>query len=245
MADKNNELMEMIYKAKNNSREVDNLVRLYMGFIKSETTKFLGREAVLGQDDELSIAMIAFHEAVLDYSRFKGPFINYARLHIKHRLIDFYRKEKRHRGLISLDKETEYEDSPALVDTLEETKNELEEFKALSDTKAEIKEYSTQLEKFSVDLTEIAENTPKQKRTLNACFKALEYMVNDSRLMENFLKTRKIPITEISKNTKVDKKTLERHRKYLVAITLAYTNGYDIIRNHIKGINPKKEGENP
>ena len=71
------------------------------------------------------------------------------------------------------------------------------------------------------------------------------YMINDSRLMENFLKTRKIPITEISKNTKVDKKTLERHRKYLVAITLAYTNGYDIIRNHIKGINPKKEGENP
>lgn len=243
MEDKNDQLLEQIYKAKNNSREADNLVRLYMGFIKSETVKFLGREPVLGQDDELSIAMIAFHESVLDYSRWNGSFIAYARMHIKHRLIDYYRKEKRHRGLISLDTETEYEDSPALLDTLEETKNQLEEFKALSDTKAEINEYSEQLEKFSVDLTEIAENTPKQKRTLSACFKALEYMKGDSRLMENFLKTRKLPITEIAKNTKVDKKTLERHRKYLVAIVLAYTNGYDIIRNHIKGINPKRKGE--
>lgn len=245
MEDKNNDLIELIYRAKNDSREADNLVRLYMGFIRSETVKFLGREPVLGQDDELSIAMIAFHEAVLDYSRWKGSFIAYARMHIKHRLIDFYRKEKRHRGLISLDTETEFDESAPLLDTLEEPKNELEEFKALSDAKAEIREYSSQLEKFSVDLTEIAENTPKQKRTLNACFKALEYMVSRQPLMENFLKTKKIPITEISQNIKVDKKTLERHRKYLAAIILAYTNGYDIIRNHIKGINPKKEGAAP
>lgn len=245
MADKYDDMMELIYKAKNNSREADNLVRLYMGFIKAETVKFLGREPVLGQDDELSIAMIAFHESVLDYSRWKGSFIAYARMHIKHRLIDYYRKERRHRGLISLDTESEYEDSPSLLDSLEEKKNELEEFKALSDTRAEISEYSSQLEKFSVDLTEIAENTPKQKRTLNACFKALEYMKSHGSLMESFLKTKKLPITEIAKNTKVDKKTLERHRKYLVAIVLAYTNGYDIIRNHIKGINPRKEGENP
>ena len=68
-------------------------------------------------------------------------------------------------------------------------------------------------------------------------------MKRNSLILDNFLKTKKLPITEIANNTKVDKKTLERHRKYLVAIILAYTNGYDIIRNHIKGINPKKEGE--
>ena len=243
MEDRYNELIEMVYKAKNNSREADNLVRLYMGFIKSETVKFLGRDVTMGEDDELSIAMLAFYEAVLGYSRWKGSFVSYARLHIKHRLIDHYRKEKKYRGIVSLDTESQHEDTPPLIETLEENKSELEEFKALSDTKSEIKEYSTELEGFSVELTEIAENTPKQKRTLNACFKALEFMKSNSRLMDNFLKTKKLPITEIANNTKVDKKTLERHRKYLVAIILAYTNGYDIIRNHIKGINPKKEGE--
>ena len=28
----------------------------------------------------------------------------------------------------------------------------------------------------------------------------------------------------------VDRKTLDRHRKYLIAVLLAFTNGYEIIR---------------
>ena len=31
----------------------------------------------------------------------------------------------------------------------------------------------------------------------------------------------------------VEKKTVERHRKYLVAVLLAFTNGYEIIRGHL------------
>lgn len=37
-------------------------------------------------------------------------------------------------------------------------------------------------------------------------------------------------------------KTLERHRNYLVAILLAYTNGYEIIRGHLSRIHRR---ENP
>ena len=39
----------------------------------------------------------------------------------------------------------------------------------------------------------------------------------------------------------VDRKTLERHRRYLVAILLAYTNGFEIIRGHLKMIKRKEE----
>ena len=38
----------------------------------------------------------------------------------------------------------------------------------------------------------------------------------------------------------VDKKTIERHRRYLVAILLAFTNGYEIIRGHLCQIAPRK-----
>ena len=31
----------------------------------------------------------------------------------------------------------------------------------------------------------------------------------------------------------VERKTLERHRRYLVALLLAYTNGYEVIRGHL------------
>ena len=40
-------------------------------------------------------------------------------------------------------------------------------------------------------------------------------------------------MAELAAGSGVEKKTLERHRKYLVAILLAFTNGYTIIRGHL------------
>lgn len=54
----------------------DAFIRTYMPFIKAETAKFLRRPPVEGHDDELSIAMIAFHEAIQSYSQVREPFLN-------------------------------------------------------------------------------------------------------------------------------------------------------------------------
>ena len=58
-------LVTMVYAAKDDTQAADDLVRQYLPFIRSETAKFLHRMPVEGEDDELSIAMFAFHEAVL------------------------------------------------------------------------------------------------------------------------------------------------------------------------------------
>ena len=49
-------------------------------------------------------------------------------------------------------------------------------------------------------------------------------------------------MNELASGSGTDKKTLERHRKYLVAILLAFTNGYEIIRGHLCQIGPAKGG---
>ena len=41
--------------------------------------------------------------------------------------------------------------------------------------------------------------------------------------------------------SKTDKKTMERHRKYLVAVLLAFTNGYEIIRGHLYHLTGNRE----
>ena len=40
-------------------------------------------------------------------------------------------------------------------------------------------------------------------------------------------------MTELARGANVERKTLERHRKYLVAMLLAFTNGFEIIRGHL------------
>lgn len=54
-------LVTMVYAAKDDTQAADDLVRQYLPFIRSETAKFLHRMPVEGEDDELSIAMFAFH----------------------------------------------------------------------------------------------------------------------------------------------------------------------------------------
>ncbi len=63
------DIVSHVYAAKEDVQIADELVREYLPFIKSETAKFLKRFPVEGQNDELGIAMFAFHEAAMAYSR--------------------------------------------------------------------------------------------------------------------------------------------------------------------------------
>ena len=96
-------ILEQVYAAKESVQAADQLIGDYLPFIRAETAKFLKRPPEEGRDDELSIAMIAFHEAIGGYAKHRGSFLKYASMLIRSRLIDYARKERRHRQTVSLD----------------------------------------------------------------------------------------------------------------------------------------------
>ena len=55
------ELVDQVYAAKTDADAADSLIRQYMGFIRAETAKYLHRAPVEGQDEELSIVLLAFY----------------------------------------------------------------------------------------------------------------------------------------------------------------------------------------
>jgi len=228
-------ILAWVRDAKENMQSADEMIREFMPFIHKETAKFLKRPVDKDNDDELSIAMIAFYEAILGYSVVRGSFLHYAALHIRSRLIDHARREKKHRGHISLDApEEDSESSP--VNSVADPDNESEKRIAYYAAKAEVDEFAAQLLGFGVSLTEVSEHCPKQKRTLDACRAAAHYVREHPFILEEFLRTKRLPIALISQGSGVERKTLERHRKYIVALLLACTNGYEIIRGHIHSV---------
>ncbi|MDD7551402.1 MAG: sigma-70 family RNA polymerase sigma factor [Eubacteriales bacterium] len=234
------ELINRIYVAKTDPDAADALIRNNMGFIRAETAKFLKRIPIEGKDDELSIAMLAFHEAVQSYDRIRGAFLSYAATAIRNRLIDYYRKESRHKADIST--ETVIDDSGrTLLDMLDTGHDEIAELSQRNAAKEEIYEYAAELKKFGISLTDVADNSPKQKRTMLACHEALGYMRSNQALIDKMLDTLRLPLAELTLGSGIERKTLERHRKYMVAIILAFTNGFEIIRGHLCRIAPHKE----
>lgn len=233
----NNEhkIVQQVYAAKEDVQAADRLIGTYLPFIKTETAKFLKRPPIEGHDDELSIAMIAFHEAIGGYSRTRGAFLKYAAMLIRSRLIDYSRREQRHSRVISLDAPAREEDT-TLGEVLVGERDPHEETAARDATRAEIEELARQMKEFGVDLSDVADNCPKQQRTLDACRKALQYARENPELLDDLLKTKRLPIGQLAAGSGVERKTLERHRKYMVALLLIYTNGYEIIRGHLKQV---------
>ena len=233
------QIISQVYKAKKDSHAADELIAAYMPFIKSETAKFLNRPPDKS-DDELSIAMFAFYESIRNYSKLRGSFLKFAALQIKNRLIDNYRKERRNKGQISLD--VSDDDKPDLKDTIRDEHDKYQENELREATQQEINELSAQMQDFGVSMTDVAENSPRQRRTLEICQKAVQYARNNPEILEDFLRTKRVPLAKIADGANVERKSLERHRRYLVAVLLICTNGYEIMRGHIMQV--LKGGEN-
>lgn len=89
-------------------------------------------------------------------------------------------------------------------------------------------------------LSDIADNCPKQERTLSACMLVLDHARQNSALLEQLVRSKMLPLAQLAAGANVERKTLERHRKYIVAILLAYTNGLEIIRDHLRMVRRKE-----
>ena len=239
------EIIRCVLAAQQDTQAADALVRKYLPFIKSETAKFLNRIPREGCDDELGIAMFAFHEAAMAYRSGRGSFLKLAAVTIRNRLIDYRRRELRHKGLLSLDQSMgDEEESRTMLEAIDSAHDEILHRQCAHAAREEIENFIRQLSGYDLKLTDIAENCPKQTRTLTACHRVLTCARENPVFLEQLVANTKIPITALSTACGVERKTMERHRKYLVALLLAFTNGFEIIRGHLKQMTSGKEGGN-
>jgi len=238
--EREHKIIQRVYEAKGDNQKADDLIRDYIPFIRSEASKCIGRVCT-EQDDAYSIAMIAFHEAVLGYAKGRGAFLPYAALRIRSRIIDFQRKEARHQGDLSLHEESG-EDGQSMLDTLADPRDHFEQTALRDATRQEIQELSAVMAEFGVSFSDVADHSPKQERTLEACGAAIRYAAENRALLEELLRTKKLPLAQLAAGSGAERKTLERHRKYVLAMLLIQTNGYEIIRGHLKRVLNRKGG---
>ena len=230
---KDKELLREIKEAQENARNTDSFIEKYTPFIRSEVSKFASSGDFREMDDEFSIAMFAFYEALQNYDRSKGAFFPMARVYIRNRLIDYYRKSAEDEKTSSLDDTLHDDEKTTVLDTIEDEKSSVTYHEERECTREEIEEFQKTLAEYSITLSEIADNAPRQDRTMKVCLDALEFAKQHNDILDKLVETKKLPMSRLVKDGGFDKKTLERHRKYLVGIFLAFTNGFVIIRGHL------------
>ena len=104
-------LEERVISSRKDPQKKDLLIKQFKPFIASVIQKRLGKFLAYGVDDELSIGLLAFNEAINSYNINKGRFLSFSRLVITNRIIDYYRKQSRQSHSTSSYDDTEDDDN--------------------------------------------------------------------------------------------------------------------------------------
>ena len=224
---------ERVEKIKDDEKEINCFIEEYKPFIASCVEKCTGRYVRYGEDDELSIGLMAFAESIRSYDSKKGNFLSFAQNVIKRRLIDYYRKEKKHTDVISLNEymtADENEMDLSLGESIEKfTEEEISEYRRM-----ELLELKKELSQWDITFAELVDASPKHEKTRKIYNLIIKYMLSRPDLLHLLKSRRYLPVKEICKGTGIPRKTIERARKYIITALIIITGNYEYIKSFVE-----------
>jgi RNA polymerase sigma factor len=224
---------DRIQQIKEDEEQINKFVEEYKPFIASCTEKVTRRYVRYGEDDELSIALIAFVEAIRSFDASRGKFLSFAQNVIKRRLIDYYRKERKHQKVVSLNDycSEEFDDDGDL--SAAESVNKYSEAEISEYRRLELEELKVELGKWDISFFDVAEASPKRGRTRRICKEIIDFIVSRPELAASIRKKKYLPIAEIEKSIGSPRKNIERARKYIIAAVIIRTGDYQYIKDYV------------
>ncbi|WP_060681581.1 RNA polymerase sigma factor SigI [Virgibacillus halodenitrificans] len=230
-------LEEMIASAQQGDELIQNyLLKTYQPFIAKCVSEVCKRYIDPKKDDEFSIGLSAFNEAILSYSPDKGSsFLSFANLVVKRKVIDYIRYVQKRPLGISLDETYDAELMENPIEIVAVKRNFQMEQDAWQ-RKEEIMDFKEKLKEYKLTLLELTESSPKHKDARDSAVRTARILFEDEKLHSYVLDKKKLPIKDLIKRVNVSKKTLERNRKFILAIFVVLSNDYVYLQDYLKGV---------
>ncbi|GIO25645.1 RNA polymerase sigma-I factor [Ornithinibacillus bavariensis] len=230
-------LDKLIMKAqKDDEAALNFLLKNYQPFIAKSVSEVCKRFIDPERDDEYSIGLLAFHEAIRQYSPHKGSsFLTFANLVIKRKVIDYIRFNSKNKVAISLDEtyDEEYMESPTELEAVKEIYQQEQEAWY---RRQEILEFKERLATFKLSLHELTEIAPKHRDARDTAVRIARIIQDDQEMSAYVNKKKKLPIKDLAKKVDVSKKTLERNRKFILAIFIVLSEDFVFLKDYLKGV---------
>ncbi|MFZ5650807.1 MAG: RNA polymerase sigma-I factor [Bacillota bacterium] len=213
-ADMLEEKLALIKKGDSQARE--EIISSFRSFVARAAVKVSGRTLDWDRDDELSVGLIAFNEAIDRFDEKRGvPFPAFARLIIKSRILDYLRKQARHSSQ-SLDDTSQglsaFESAQAWGRYMDqEMAREREE---------EIAEYKKLISRFGISFDDLVKSSPRHRDARATLLRVSGELAGDAFMFAQLMSAGKLPVLALSKMAGVHVKTIERGRKYIIATSL-------------------------
>lgn len=180
---------------------------------------------IYSDDEEASIAKIALWEAVQKYEPDKGGILLYIGKVVRHRLIDYKRKQSTRRRFFSVEFSPGIMES-ALTQQVEEIIDEIAR-------QQEIYRLSQDLQRFHISLSELPRISPRQEKTRKQALESAQHIARESELNDYFVSKKRLPINMLEKRFGMNRKLLDRYRKYIITAALILIGNYEYLKEYI------------
>lgn len=235
-----NDTFSPVKKAQQDETYLNQFILENKRFIRSSASRATGK-FISESDDEWSIALIAFHEAVKSYDSSKGSFKSFAALVIKRRLVDYMISQSRHQEEIFVEPDAmdgSIEEDTATPVQLEVRSKSAEISETQDDTaiRDEIDAVQQKLSQYGFSFFDLAGCSPKAEKTRKACAAAVVILVKTPELMRLMREKKSLPMKELLRLSGVQKKVAERHRKYIIAAAEIMDGEYPLLQEYMEYI---------
>ncbi|WP_241674594.1 RNA polymerase sigma factor SigI [Paenibacillus luteus] len=208
----------------------------YKPYILKVTSRFCKRYIDPNRDDEFSVALLAFNEAINQFDSDAGKsFIGFSETVIRRRLIDYVRKEQRHAKVVPYSMfDSEDEEQPHYNSV--ETRQALSAFelkRTEDERRLEIGELNQELIRVGISFTELVEHSPKHADSRRLLIGIAQTLVSEAGLMDSLRETNKLAVKELTEMCGVSRKTIERNRKYIIAIAIIISGTYPFMHDYL------------
>lgn len=210
----------------------------------SESKRFILRCAsktckrfITESDDEFEIALVAFVEAVRAFDPEAGGFKGFAALVIRRRLMDSFDKLRQRTPEVLAGNAMSWDESAGA---------EVQKIIALSSlgpehtVKDEIDAMSGILKAYGFSFFDIAEASPRSKRTRGYCARAVNWMLDLPARILRMRQRRSLPVMELSTACEISHKVVDRHRRYIIAATEILDGDFPQLSEYLRYIKRDK-----
>lgn len=208
------------------NKSIDKLIQDYMAFIVKTVSSITGRYVSVENDDELSIALIAFKEAIDKYEESRGSFSAFAKLVISSRVKNYLIKENKNNKVESIEALKEKG-----IDISEVAETVVEESDELSKEIGKLKE---EIEAFGFTFEDLVDEAPKHEDTRRNAIELSEKVSKEKSLTSFMYEKRRLPIKQISVKFSVTEKVIKRSKKFIISVVIIIDKNFRNLRLWIK-----------
>lgn len=205
---------------------LDILIERHMAFIIRTISSLTGRYVAVENDEEFSIALSAFAEAVEKYDEERGSFLGFAKLVIESRLKSYFARENARPREASLEELYEQgRDFPDEGDGGESGDN----------LRDEVLLYREELSLFGLTLETLADEAPKHRDTRENAIGIAKKAGNDPPTVEITYQKRRLPVRAVARVAQVTEKVVKRSKSFILAAMIIFVKEYPGLNSFVTG----------